>query len=95
MYEAVGLGWLARLSRLPGISALTEAAYALKLLVESLGGKVECRTDGAALPAGNRSGYVGTASIADIIRCKRASDRVQDRADIPLLEALQQRLTES
>lgn len=37
---------------------------------------------------------VETASITDIIRCKRASNRVQDRADIPLLEALRQRLSE-
>ncbi len=44
----------------------TEAAFALKALVESLGGTVECRTDGAALPAGDRAGYAGTASIADI-----------------------------
>jgi predicted DCC family thiol-disulfide oxidoreductase YuxK len=29
VYEAVGLGWLAGLSRLPGISTLTEAAYTL------------------------------------------------------------------
>src|SRR5690606_31078781 len=36
----------------------TEAAFALKTLVEGLGGTVECRTDGAALPPGNRSGYV-------------------------------------
>ncbi|MEM5468678.1 NADH-quinone oxidoreductase subunit NuoG [Celeribacter marinus] len=43
-----------------------EASFALKQLVEGLGGSVECRTDGAKLPAGNRSGYVGTASIADI-----------------------------
>ncbi|WP_417259203.1 NADH-quinone oxidoreductase subunit NuoG [Celeribacter sp.] len=43
-----------------------EAAFALKQLVEGLGGNVECRVDGAKLPAGNRSGYVGTASIADI-----------------------------
>jgi NADH-quinone oxidoreductase subunit G len=27
---------------------------------------VECRTDGAKLPAGNRSAYVGTAAIEDI-----------------------------
>ena len=38
----------------------------LKALVEGLGGKVECRTDGARLPAGNRSAYVGTAKIEDI-----------------------------
>jgi len=43
-----------------------EAAYSLKMLVESLGGKIECRTDGAKLPAGNRSAYVGTARIEDI-----------------------------
>jgi NADH-quinone oxidoreductase subunit G len=43
-----------------------EAAFSLKQLVEGLGGKVECRTDGARLPAGNRSAYVGTATIADI-----------------------------
>jgi NADH-quinone oxidoreductase subunit G len=43
-----------------------EAAYSLKTLVESLGGNVECRTDGAKLPIGNRSAYVGTAKIEDI-----------------------------
>ena len=41
-----------------------------------------------------RDCQVETASITDIIRCKRASDRVQDRADIPMLEALKQRLSE-
>ena len=43
-----------------------EAAFSLKQLVEGLGGTVECRTDGARLPAGNRSAYVGTARIEDI-----------------------------
>ncbi|WP_104491735.1 NADH-quinone oxidoreductase subunit NuoG [Paracoccus denitrificans] len=43
-----------------------EAAFSLKQLVEGLGGKVECRVDGARLPAGNRSAYVGTARIEDI-----------------------------
>ena len=43
-----------------------EAAYALKQLVEGQGGSVECRVDGAKLPAGNRSAYVGTATIEDI-----------------------------
>ncbi|MDV4167717.1 NADH-quinone oxidoreductase subunit NuoG [Rhodovulum sp. FJ3] len=47
-----------------------EAAFALKQLVEGLGGNVECRTDGAKLPAGNRSAYVGTASIEDIDSAK-------------------------
>ncbi len=51
---------------LVGDLAPVEAAYSLKLLVEGLGGKVECRTDGARLPIGNRSAYVGTATIEDI-----------------------------
>jgi len=43
-----------------------EPSFALKQLIERQGGVVECRTDGAKLPAGNRAGYVGTASIEDI-----------------------------
>ncbi len=43
-----------------------EAAFALKQMIEGQGGVVECRTDGAKLPAGNRSGYVGTAAVEDI-----------------------------
>ena len=43
-----------------------EAAYSLKVLIEGLGGHVECRTDGAHLPAGNRGAYVGTAKIEEI-----------------------------
>ena len=49
-----------------GDLAPVEAAFALKRLMESLGGVVECRADGAALPAGNRAGYVGNAAIEDI-----------------------------
>ncbi|MDS9467407.1 NADH-quinone oxidoreductase subunit NuoG [Paracoccus sp. MBLB3053] len=48
-----------------------EAAFSLKQLIEGLGGKVESRTDGTRLPAGNRSAYVGNASIADIDSAKR------------------------
>ena len=51
---------------LVGDLAPVEAAFSLKALVESLGGQVECRTDGARLPIGNRSAYVGNAAIADI-----------------------------
>ncbi|QDI75373.1 MULTISPECIES: NADH-quinone oxidoreductase subunit NuoG [Leisingera] len=47
-----------------------EAAFALKQLVEGLGGKVECRTDNARLPIGNRAGYAGTAAIEDIDTAK-------------------------
>ncbi len=49
-----------------GDLAPVEAVFALKQLVEGQGGHVECRIDGAHLPAGNRSGYVGTGAIADI-----------------------------
>ena len=55
-----------KVAGLVGDLAPVEAAYALKQLVEGQGGNVECRTDGAKLPAGNRSGYVGTAAIEDI-----------------------------
>ncbi len=48
-----------------------EAAFSLKQLVEGLGGSVECRTDGARLPAGNRSAYVGNAAIADVDNAKQ------------------------
>jgi len=51
---------------LVGDLAPTEAAFALKDLIEGLGGSVECRTDGAKLPAGNRGAYVGTARVEDI-----------------------------
>ena len=59
-----------KLAGLVGDLAPVEAAFSLKRLVEGLGGKVECRTDGAKLPEGNRSAYVGTATIADIDRAK-------------------------
>ncbi|MHA3914722.1 NADH-quinone oxidoreductase subunit NuoG [Halovulum sp. GXIMD14793] len=49
-----------------GPLASVEAMYALKSLVEAKGGITECRTDGAKLPIGNRSAYVGTAKIEDI-----------------------------
>ena len=55
-----------KVAGLVGDLAPVEAAFALKQLVAGLGGIVECRTDGAKLPAGNRSAYVGTASIEDI-----------------------------
>ncbi|MEZ5778453.1 MAG: NADH-quinone oxidoreductase subunit NuoG [Paracoccaceae bacterium] len=55
-----------KLAGLVGDLAPVEAAFSLKQLVEGQGGSVECRTDGAKLPAGNRSAYVGTARIEDI-----------------------------
>ena len=59
-----------KIAALIGDLAPVEAIYSLKKLVEGLGGKVECRTDGARLPIGNRSAYVGTASIEDIDQAK-------------------------
>lgn len=55
-----------KVAGLVGDLASVEAAYSLKTLVEALGGSVECRTDNARLPAGNRAAYVGTARIEDI-----------------------------
>jgi NADH-quinone oxidoreductase subunit G len=59
-----------KLAGIVGDLAPVEAAFALKQIVEGLGGQVECRTDGAKLPAGNRSAYVGTARIEDIDTAK-------------------------
>jgi NADH-quinone oxidoreductase subunit G len=55
---------------LVGDLAPVEAAFALRQMVEGIGGRVECRTDGAKLPAGNRSAYVGTAAIEDVDSAK-------------------------
>ncbi|TCP58638.1 NADH dehydrogenase subunit G [Rhodovulum bhavnagarense] len=65
-----------------------EAAFALKEMVEGLGGQVECRVDGARLPIGNRSAYVGTAAIEDI-DAARAIYLVgtNPRAEAPVLNA--------
>jgi len=59
-----------KLAGLVGDLAPVEAAFSLKRLVEGQGGVVECRTDGAALSAGNRSAYAGTARIEDIDTAK-------------------------
>ncbi len=55
-----------KVAGLIGDLASVEAAYSLKKLIEGLGGKVECRVDASRLPAGNRSAYVGTATIEDL-----------------------------
>jgi NADH-quinone oxidoreductase subunit G len=55
-----------RVAGLVGDLVPVEAAFSLKRLVEAAGGVVECRVDGAALPAGNRGAYAGTARIEDI-----------------------------
>ncbi|QHA13099.1 NADH-quinone oxidoreductase subunit G [Cereibacter sphaeroides] len=59
-----------KVAGLVGDLAPVEAAFSLKMLIEGMGGRVECRTDGARLPAGNRSAYVGNAAIEDIDNAK-------------------------
>ena len=59
-----------KVAGLVGDLVSTEAAFALTQMVQGLGGNVECRVDNARLPIGNRSGYVGTASIEDIDSAK-------------------------
>jgi len=59
-----------KVAALVGDLAPVEAIFALKQIVDGLGGKIESRTDGAVLPAGNRSAYVGTAKIEDIETAK-------------------------
>ncbi|MGB0959679.1 MAG: NADH-quinone oxidoreductase subunit NuoG [Halocynthiibacter sp.] len=66
----------------------TEAAFALKSLIESQDGTVECRTDRAKLPAGNRSAYVGTATIEDIDSAKAIMlIGTNPRVEAPVLNA--------
>ena len=55
-----------KLAGLVGDLAPVEVSFALKALVEGQGGHVECRTDKARLPAGNRSAYVGNVAIEDL-----------------------------
>ncbi|WP_045389779.1 NADH-quinone oxidoreductase subunit NuoG [Falsirhodobacter sp. alg1] len=77
-----------KIAGLIGDLAPVEAAYALKLLVEGQGGQVECRTDGARLPAGNRSAYVGTAAIEDIDTAQAITlIGVNPRIEAPVLNA--------
>ncbi len=77
-----------KVAALAGDLAPTEAVFALKGLMAALGGTTECRVDGAALPAGNRGGYVGTATIEDI---EAASDILlvgtDPRSEMPVLNA--------
>ncbi len=77
-----------KVAGLVGDLAPVEAVYALKELVEGQGGSVECRTDGAKLPAGNRSAYVGTATIEDIEDAQAIMlIGTNPRAEAPVLNA--------
>ena len=78
----------ARVAALVGDLAPVEAAYSLKRIVDGLGGSIECRTDGARLPAGNRSAYVGTARIEDIDNAKMIQlIGTNPRLEAPVLNA--------
>ena len=78
----------AKVSGIVGDLAPVEAVYALKGVIDGLGGDIECRTDGAKLPAGNRSAYVGTASIEDIDDAKAILlIGTNPRAEAPVLNA--------
>ncbi|SFT63583.1 NADH-quinone oxidoreductase subunit NuoG [Sedimentitalea nanhaiensis] len=73
---------------LVGDLAPVEAAFALRQMIESQGGVVECRTDGAKLPAGNRGAYVGTAMIEDIDHAERILlIGTNPRVEAPVLNA--------
>lgn len=61
----------AKVAGLVGDLVPTEAAFALKELVEGQGGRVECRIDDAKLPAGNRGAYAGTTTVEAIDDAKR------------------------
>jgi NADH-quinone oxidoreductase subunit G len=77
-----------RVAGLVGDLAPVEAAYSLKQLIEGLGGHVECRTDGAKLPVGNRAGYAGTATIEDIDSAKMIQlIGTNPRVEAPVLNA--------
>ncbi|PJI92264.1 NADH dehydrogenase subunit G [Yoonia maricola] len=77
-----------KVAGLVGDLAPVEAAFALKQLIEGQGGNVECRTDGAKLPVGNRSGYVGTATIEDIDDAKMIQlIGTNPRLEAPVLNA--------
>jgi NADH-quinone oxidoreductase subunit G len=77
-----------KVAGLVGDLAPVEAAYSLKALIEGAGGHVECRTDGARLPIGNRAAYVGTATIADIDSAKMIQlIGTNPRVEAPVLNA--------
>ncbi|VVT31459.1 NADH-quinone oxidoreductase chain 3 [Roseovarius sp. EC-HK134] len=77
-----------KLAGLVGDLVPVEAAFALKALIEGQSGHVECRTDTARLPAGNRSGYVGNVRIEDLDTAKNVVLIGTDpRVEAPVLNA--------
>ena len=77
-----------KLAGLVGDLAPVEAVYALKGLIEGQGGSVECRTDKARLPAGNRSAYVGNVAVEELDSAKNIVLIGSDpRVEAPVLNA--------
>ncbi len=77
-----------KVAGLIGDLASVEATFSLKAMISGLSGNVECRTDGARLPIGNRSAYVGTATIADIDGAKMIQlIGTNPRVEAPVLNA--------
>ncbi|HLS19201.1 MAG TPA: molybdopterin-dependent oxidoreductase, partial [Paracoccaceae bacterium] len=78
-----------KIAAIAGDLVPVEAMWSLKDLLARLGSdRVECRQDGAKLPIGNRSGYVGTALVEDL----DTADAVliigaNPRLDAPVLNA--------
>ena len=69
-----------------GDLAPTEAMFALKDLMARLGSdRIECRQDGAKLPIGNRSAYVGTAAIEDLDSAHVMIIGANPRSEAPIL----------
>lgn len=69
-----------------GDLAPTEAMFALKDLMTRLGSdRVECRQDGAKLPIGNRSAYVGTATVEDLEGAHVMIVGANPRSEAPVL----------
>lgn len=77
-----------RLTALAGDLVCAEAIFALGELTDALGGRKECRVDGANLPIGNRAAYVGSARIEDIDDAKIIHlIGTNPRAEAPVLNA--------
>ncbi|MEO1155484.1 MAG: molybdopterin-dependent oxidoreductase, partial [Pseudomonadota bacterium] len=85
---AAAIKGASKVAGLVGDLVPVEAAAALRQLVEGQGGAVECRVDGAKLPAGNRSAYVGTAAVEDIDSAEAIMlIGCNPRAEAPVLNA--------
>ncbi|UWQ22838.1 NADH-quinone oxidoreductase subunit NuoG [Jannaschia sp. W003] len=84
---AAALKGAAKPAGIVGDLAPTEAAFALRMLMDSLGGVTECRTDGAKIGP-ERASYAGTAAIEDIDAARNILVVGADPAvDAPVLNA--------